>query len=1116
MCKRSVFGAAGLGLILVSLAMLQGLKPLYGQTSFGTILGSVTDPSEAVVPDALVTVTNVKTGISRAVKTDEQGNYRVGSLLPGVYSIKVEHQGFRLIQVASVELPVASSVTQNLRMELGAATQMVSVSARAALLDTSSAAIGTVVNNTSVVTLPLNGRSYTDLILMVPGSVPRNPSYATAGGHIYSVNGAHSENTSYTLDGINNNETMFKQFGLQPSIDALQEFRIQTNVTSAEYGQGAGANVSVALKSGTNELHGAGFEFVRNDLFDAIPWFRNYVSTPTNPATRAPYKRNQYGGVIGGPVYIPGLYNGRDKFFWLFNYEGTKIRQASSLLETIPTAAELAGNLQNQPPIFDPLSTTVNPVTGALTRSQINCGGTLNVICPSRINAATAAYAAIFFPSTSVPGSANLLNVNPLQQNTYQINNRADYKIKDNLNFFARYSRDIVNELDPTTLPVVGTNTEEKFTNAVASWTYVPDPTLVVDFKAGVNRTNVAQVNTDPSPGGPAYLAANPLQGLPIANSNYPQFPVMSINGFAIPAQSGTLEPTTDIQGVINVSKVKGRNTFKAGFNIDNIRNLSNNVNQNALDFDPNVTDNPQNSGATGSGLASFLLGYPDAGTRVLGNTAFYGRWGHYQGYVQDDLKLARRLTVNLGLRYEWDQWPREAHGRYSTFDRTTSQILWVSTNPVTGQPPNARNTIRDPDFNNFAPRIGFAFQASSNTTVRAGYSVFYSTDLLWEMQGERGGWPYAIAQNMTGVNTQVAGTNLAPLQSFFPAYTSIGPGVPPSAGSGLGRLDRTPYIQQWNLSVQRMLARDLLLEVDYVGTQGKKLSNSQFYNTALPGPGVIGSAQHPVPYPEIGTSVIFEADNDDASIYHGLQAKLQKNFSNGFQFLVSYAFARYIDNQGGGFTTTDRAPNPNDLAAERASGLFDIPQILTVSYVYQLPFGHGKQFLGNSGGLVNQILGGWEVSGITHYTSGAPYTVTINFDNANIGPPILGQRPNRVAYSAAVIDLSDVTQGWVNPLDFSVPAQYTFGNLGRDTQRGPGIGNWDLGLLKNFPLHGEKQSLQFRTEFFNAFNNVNFANPNATFCTPLPACNPNFGKITALQGQSASREIQFGLKFLF
>ncbi|MBZ5564227.1 MAG: TonB-dependent receptor [Acidobacteriia bacterium] len=1104
--------------VVLCLGMLCGPAPLRAQSSFGTIAGTVTDASQAAVPDASITVTNVQTGVARQTKTDQAGNYQVQSLIPGMYSVKAEHAGFQIAEVKATELSVATTLTINIVMEVGAVTQTVEVTATAPLLDTQNGTVGTVINNTSVVTLPLNGRSYTSLILLVPGSVPHAPTFSAAGGTSPSVSGTHPDQNSWSFDGINNNEQMFKVFGLQPSIDAIQEFKVQTNVTSAEYAQGAGANVSLALKSGTNELHGSAFEFLRNDKLDAVPWFRNYNSTPTNPAIRAPYKRNEYGGVIGGPLYIPHVYDGRNKAFWLFNYEGLKIRQASSIYSSIPTTAELGGDLREHLPIYDPATThqvgvdaNGNPV---YARDQISCNGVLNVICPDRIDPAMLAYAKIMYPTATVStislgGKGNYFDPSALQQNTYQINTRADYKIHDNLSFFARYSHNNVVEAAPTGLPVMQNLTVMKYRNAVASWTYVPTPTLVVDFKLGVNRTNIFQSATNPAPGAAAYLAQYPFQGMPIHTASHPVYPVFNF-GYTGVSGTGVTEPTTDLQGILNVSKVKGRHTFKTGFFIDNVRNLSDNFNQDALNFSGAVTADPQNHATTGDALASFLLGLPDGGTRTLGDTAFYGRWGQYEFYLQDDIRVTRRLTLNLGLRYQWDQPARDAHNRNSMFDRTSNSFLWTSTNPATGEPANARPSIRDPDFTTFAPRFGLAYALTPKTTIRSSYGIFYATNYLWELQGIRGQWPYAVSEQKAQVNYySTLPSALTPGETFFPANTSVLPGGPAASVYAIGRLDKTSYTQQWSLGVQRQLASELMLEVDYVGTKGTKMPTFFITNIAPAGP---PGPQHVAPWPKNPTLMI-EDNNFGNSIYHGLQAKLEKRFSNGLQFMTSYAWAHYIDDTGGGNTSGFIPPDPNNLRAQRASGPFDFRHILTVSYVYQLPFGRGKRYLSNANGFVNQTLGGWEITGITHYNSGAPYSVFINYNSANNG---WGgdQFPDRIANLPPPLNPTDKTLGWINPANFQNPAQYTYGNLGRNTERTAGYGNWDFGLFKNFPLHGEKQTLQFRSEYFNFFNNVSLGGPNATYCQPLPACNPGFGRISGTQ--STERQIQLSLKFLF
>ncbi len=1107
MATRSLKGIGGIGLILTAIAIMLGPKPLQGQTSFGTILGTVSDSSNAGIPDGSITITNAQTGIARVMKSDQYGNYTAGSLLPGVYNVKVEHSGFQTTEASNIELPVAQTVTVNLKMQVGSITQTVQVTAAAPLLNTSNATVGTIVNNKDVVNLPLNGRSYTELLLLVPGSVPVGTVFAISSGHNFSVSGSDQSENNYSLDGIENNELFFKQFAIQPSIDAIQEFKVQTNITSAEYGQAAGSNVNVAIKSGTNQLHGSLFEFVRNDKFDASDFFRNYFSTPSSPAVKPAFRQNQFGAVIGGPVIIPHVYNGHDKLFWLFNYEGLRARRASTGVATVPTGTELSGDLRDQGPIFDPATTRTDPISGLLVRDRISCNGVLNVICPDRIDPAMAAFATQVYPATNVAGAGNVVNHSPFSQNTWQMNIRSDYKITDKLTFFARYSHFGATEAAPQGLPKFETDTTNKYRNAVASWTYLASPTTVIDIKLGVNRTNILNASNDPAPGAASYLAAHPLQGIPIKNKQFPELPGVGIPGFSTPSEGGVPIPTTDLMGIFSVQKIMGRHSLKFGYQHNNVRSLEDNFFSGSYAFDGVPTSDPQNRSTTGSALGSFLLGLPSSGNRNIGNTLVHMRWQQWQGYVQDDYKVTQRLTLNLGLRYEYNAQPVDLNDRQGMFDRTSGQYVWAGINPVTGQGPNVRRSVRDPDFNNFAPRFGFAYQLQTKTTIRGGYGIFYATDYLWHVQGIRGQWPYAVSDNLSGKNDPVVN---APVETFFDPNLDVTPTSKPAGIFALGRTDRSGYTQHWNLGVQRQLAQDLLLEVDYVGTKGTKMATFLNTNTAQPGPGAIGSPEHPRPFPAADT--LSEGLDLATSIYHSAQVKLEKRFNNGLQFLGSYTWSHYIDVAAGGPGGTNVQSEYN-IRADRASGLYDFRHIFTGSYFYQLPFGRGKRFLSNAGGIVNGFAGGWEITGVTRYNSGPPINVGLTIDNANVGGG--AQRPNRILGQPARVSVpGDPTQGWLNPAAFQLPAPFTFGNLGRDTERGPGFGNWDLGFFKNFPLHGEHTSLQFRSEFFNLFNHTNLGGPSASFCEPIATCNSNFGRIFSTANNS--REIQFALKLLF
>ena len=1068
-----------------------------GQTAFGTIVGTVTDPSQAAIPDAVVTVTNQRTGVARRTATDQYGNYTVPSLLPGSYVVKVEHSGFRVVEVTGVQLEVTRTVRADVGMQLGAETQAVEVTAETQQLDTASGTVGTVVNTTSVEALPLNGRSFTDLIQLVPGAVPRGKLFAIAGGHNFSVSGNSPDVNNFTLDGVQNNDLFFKAFASQPSIDAIQEFRVQTNITSAEYGQGAAANVNVAIKSGTNELHGSVFEFLRNDVLDANDFFRNY-SGQDKPA----FRQNQWGTVVGGPVYIPGVYDGRNKLFWLFNYEGFKIRRESTLIATVPTQDQLSGDLRGLRPVFDPATSRVDPLSGQVIRDQVSCDGVLNVICANRINPATADWARLVYPVASVN---NIVNTNPRKLDQYQLNMRADYKMRDNLTFFARYSPSTANESVPQALPSMATITTQQFYNGVISATYVPSATTVIDAKVGFNRTGVLQAASDP--GVAAFLQQHPLQGVIIKSPSYPLMPALNItDGWTGTFSSGTISPTNDIQHLFKLSNIRGKHTLSAGYSLDFIWGLHDNLNETAFNFNPDATADPQNIDATGAALASFLLGFPAGGQRRLGETGLNHRWNMYHFFVNDDIKVTPRLTLNLGLRYEYTQLPAEKFDRVSQFDRHTNTYLWAGNNPITGEAANTRRSIRDPDFNNFAPRIGLAYQLDSKTTVRGGYGVFYVPNYLWELQAHRGQWPYALIDNISALNK---GATLTPIDTMFSPDTAVTPGTPPNASWSGDRKDKFGYTQQWNLGVQRQLATDLLLEVNYVASKATKMPIFSFQNLPVPGPGVIGSPEHPRPYPK-QDSVIIVGENKASANYHSMQVKLEKRFSRGLQVLGSYAYGHYIDVGGGGNSTQSFPQDERNLHGDRASGYADFRHIFTGSYVYELPFGRGRRFLTQAPAVLNHLAGGWAISGITQYHTGGPINVTLGYDNVNTGFPFF-LRPDRVLGQPARVSVAgDKTQGWLNPNAFAAPAQYVFGNLGRNTERGPAFGNWDIILFKNFALHGERLRLQFRTEFFNAFNNVNLGDPTAS----APTINPNFGRIFGTQ--NASRQIQFALKVLF
>jgi hypothetical protein len=864
---------------------------------------------------------------------------------------------------------------------------------------------------------------------------------------------------------------------------------------------------------------------VRNDLLDATEFFDDVTNHP-----KTPLRRNQYGFTVGGPIYIPKVYNGHDKAFWFFNYEGVKVRTASTQLGTIPTTAQFAGDLTDQPPIYDPATTTQTGVDAKgnpiYSRQQISCNGVLNTICPSRMDPFNTAYAALWYPKTNLLAENatrgyNSVVTSPDSINQYQLNGRVDYKLKENMQMFGRYTDQKQISTSPYNIPDNYNTLDNHFQNGMVSLTWLASPSTVVDLKSSVNRTLIFTADNDR--GWASFLGDHPIDGTPVQNSKYPLFPEVYPAGWSSPSQTGNPFLSSIWQELASVSMIRGKHSMKAGFEFNYMQGWTDGLFTSQFNYGNIQTSdpNPADTATTGSSLASFLLGIPSGGTRNVGITAAYMRDKTEALYFQDDIKLTRKLTINAGLRWEYDKWPTEVHNHLSEFDFSDNKFVWAGPNPLTNQGPNISDpSLMRPDYKDFGPRLGLAYAATPKTTLRAGFGMFYGSNYYWEGQGARGTWPYALADTLEGLNQ--AGTPTVITEHMYPTYNTPVPGTPADAQHTMARYNRTPYSVQWNAGVQRELANNLMLEVEYVGNGGRHMPLFTNENDPLPGPGTVGQPGHFRPYqyadPLMGTyptsggfGADSEMDNVATSAYHGLQVKIEKKFSNGLQFLGSYAWGHYIDEGGSGFSQSSAPQIDNNFAADRGDGTFDYRHIFTGNWVYDLPAGHGRHFLNSGNPIVDTILGGWEFTGITHLNTGGPLNMGVNVDVANIGQRSLAERPDlvpgqpqRTTPGAGV----DQTTGYLNKAAFLTPAPYTYGNLGRNTARQLGMENFDLGLYKNFAIHENKQSIQFRAEFFNAFNHVNLGGIDGTIE------DTSFGSIGGTQNNS--REIQFALKLYF
>lgn len=1073
----------GLLRLLALAILLDLLSPahVFGQaTTFGNITGRVSDPSGASVPGAVVKVTNTETGISREAQTDANGDYAIRSINPGTYNIEVTAPNFQRQVTSAIKLDVAQTVTQDFHLTVGQVSESVQVEAQAPLLQSDTGTVGTVIENAKVEELPLNGRNFNDLTRLVPGAVRgTNAGAETIQGETFAVTGSRSDDNYYALDGMYNNGTFFKTAAIHPSVDAIQEFKIQQN-TSALYGAAAGANIDIAIKSGTNELHGTVYEFIRNDKLDA----RDYFSE-----SKPPFRRNNFGFTVGAPVIIPRIYNGKNRTFWFFNYEGLRSTRGNTQFVTVPTPAMVGGDLSHTltgalaPPIYNPY--TAHEVNGVLVRDPFPG----NIVPANLIKPYSTAYANFWFPTNLSAGSPNFINTLKNTESDDQVNVRIDQKISDKNNIYGRVSWSDLSQISPGNMPKAFEGTYNKYRGVAINDTHVFSPTTILNLKAGYLRNNLGQGPTE------HFISVYRNAGLTNTPENFRNFdyPInFGISGFDGPNLGNLVNgPDFIYQSTAMLTKIMGRHTFTAGYDYTRLRIFHDSV-FSSFNYDNVPTSDPQNVANTGQSMASFLLGLPSTANRIVGQTDLDIRHDLHHVYFQDDIKVTDKLTLNLGLRWEYNQWPHHIRGRLSGFDTLTSQLFWASTNPVTGQPANVRPQIADPRYRNFAPRIGFAYRLTNKTVIRSAFGIFYNSNFSWEWSDSRGGWPFSVSDNLSALNI---GTVLSPTDSLFQTFNPAT--ATPTNQHTVSRDVKTPSMQKWNFGIEHQLRSDLLIELNYQGSHGVHLGSFLSTNDPPPGPGDPNLRR---PFPQ-NNGAFSELKHIATSKYHALTAKVEKRFTGGFSILGSYAYGKSIDlnSQFGGSSPQNNQCIRCDLGLSD----FDQRHVFNASYIWELPFGRSMH------GFARQVINGWEISGITTFESGRVYNLGINFDNANVGARGNFQRPDLVGNPFPSGFKHGVGPGslWFDPSAFAVAPQYQFGNLGRNVFHGPGFRNTDLGLFKNFPIR-ERLRLQFRTELFNTFNDTNFGNPNTTLG------DNNFGSVLGVV--TNQREIQFGLKLIY
>jgi hypothetical protein len=1143
------------------------------------------------MPDVKVTVTDVDRGASFETRTNELGEYLASPLRIGRYRVTVEKQGFKKAIAGPTALDVQERLVLDVTLSLGEVSEEVVVTADAPLLETETSELGQLIDSRRATSLPLNGRNYAQLAQLSAGVVPSEPGARDEGGYGFSAGGARSLQNNFLLDGIDNNSNLpdllnETNFVIQPPLDAIAEFKVQTNAYSAEFGRGNGAILNAVIKSGTNDWHGNAYEFLRNEVLDARGVFdRN----------RQPYKQNQFGATFGGPVIIPGFYHGRNRTFFFVDYEGLRTRRAETFTFLVPTPAMIGGD-------FSSLLTTtpafaVDPATGLpTTQVALDCNGNPtfageifntrltqtgsalnpNGFCGVPINGAgvptnifaagsidpLAARLATLFPPPSPSASGSGFNyvANPLRRtdrNNFDV--RLDHKFSDRDNAFLRYSY----ENQPSLIaPPFGLldgggffsgDESNRYRSVATSETHVFTPRVINEFRFGFNHINSRRFQINFAKDVSSQLG---FPGVPFGPDNG-GLPQLTFTDSTPTMGSPTFLPSKELQNTYvlsdNFTFVHGPHSFKVGTEIrfEEFTIFQPSASRGTLSFGSEFTDNPAAPGTGGTAFATFLLGVPDGGSIVNLHNVDYTR-PTYEFYGQDDVKVTPRLTLNLGLRYELFTTVKEAHDQQGTFD-FAQQALIVPKGQTAQLTPTLAGIIPvlaigsrglvKPDVKNFAPRVGLAYKISSRLVMRTGYGIFYGGQENGPYSNPSPGFnpPFFVTQAF-GTNCGSSSANPAPGQtdcsipglSFlsidgFPPGSLVDPNTPL-----LFSLDpklRTPYMQQWHLSLQYQLPFETLLEITYGGSKGTRLFTFVNANQETPTTSAIpGNLRRRVQTVNFAIDQFGSVGN---STYHSLQLKAEKRLSHGLSFLASYTYSHSIDDAS---SANLGAQNQGDFRDHRFPGMekgnsdFDVRHRFVISYIYDLPFGSGKTFGKNLSGIANQVIGGWQVSGITSASTGNWFTIsdTANFSNADAGgnvapfssrPDVVGDptRPGPVAANLGCIAPARIrTQAaWFNPCAFVNAAIGTFGDVGRNTVAGPGFQVWDLSIVKFLPID-EARRFEFRSEFFNVWNHANWL-----FAQPGPQ-NTNLGTVhnnaqfATLTGARPPRLIQFALKFYF
>jgi hypothetical protein len=1037
----------------------------FAQVDTGGVSGVVTDTTGAVIQGVRIQINQESTNIHQDLTTNASGFYAAPALRPGQYGITASKEGFRAEKRTGVDLRVQDRLEINFQLQVGAASSEITVTASAPLLESETSSLGQVMEEKTITDLPLNGRTFIQLAVLGAGTVP---ALRSADRDSFISNGARSVQNSYLLDGIDNKNRImgFDKSSaqiVQPVIDAIQEFKVQTSTFSAEFGQAAGGVVNVTHRSGTNGLHGNLFEFLRNSDMDATPYFQ--------PSGKALFIQNQFGATLGGPII-------KDRTFFFGAWQSSREVNAAPQIGSVPTDAMRQGIFPGK--VNDPTTKTPYPN---------------NTIPVSQWDPVAAKLLALY-PEPNLPGAVRNFYYNPKERvssDNYSV--RIDHRIGSKDSIFGRISQGWGENLLPNTLPDPAN--QQGFVDLIArqvmvSETHIFSNNIVNEFRLGqvFSRNNQDLL-------GPRLFEQFGILG----TLNTPKvrgLPQLTISGFSALgttgpgttpiAASGSGNFPADKSGKVwqlldNVSWVHDRHTVKFGVDLERVTMFVYATNSARPNFTFNGT-------YTGNGLGDFLLGYiNNTGTSQQQVDTIEQRV--YDAYIQDDWKASSKLTLNFGLRYELPTPFDEEFNRQSNFVLDSGPCYLQIITPANSSPCGVGRTLVHTDYNNFAPRVGLAYQATPRTVIRSGFGVFYGRDEDLGVQRRLpNNPPFITSATFVGDQTNPAFL----LRNGFPANAL-------DQASGSTDVNNfpfnfpIPYVIQWNLNVERDLGRNFVAQVGYTGSEAHKLPGVLNENQPFPGTGNVNARR---PYQGFGNIQSYNPYIN--SKYDALIAKLERRFAKGMTLLAAYTYAHSIDGGANNNDANDPAPEDvRNLKLQKGSSNFDIRQRFVLSGLYALPFGKSK-------GALPAFVRDWQLSGIFSAQTGQPFTVTSSTDPTGTN---ITEHPNRLRDGSLPSDQRDPSH-WFDPTAFVVPTCPCFGNSGRNILRGPGLVNVDLGITRDFNFH-ERFRLQFRGEAFNLFNHPNFGIPAGT---AMQIGNPQVGIIGTVV--NPERQIQVAMKLYF